>query len=204
MEEQGHRCPQCAKSFATLKRRNEHEKRKHSPASSRTCGYCSCVLADTCSLARHVAGCVKNPSNALECAIEPRIIPACENTPHHKVMSRSFYFSASHLTLIVDRFGLLIPDTPHTYIFIYLKKCTPKANIKIVEEYLLPLWSYLEGRAFFNTFKTTQDQLRPAIIASYISFICKDLEVIVSSLRKRKSGNRNLNPFVEFIYNNHR
>lgn len=78
-------CSQCPKSFASRRRRNEHEKRKHGPIEHRTCSYCSAVFADLSSLPRHVANCPQNPSNSAECKIQPREVVPCSSNPHRKV-----------------------------------------------------------------------------------------------------------------------
>jgi hypothetical protein len=60
-----------------------------------------------------------------------------------------------------------------------------------VEEYLPVLQRYLTAGAFFNTFRTKRNSLRPKTITSYISFVHKYLEVLVGGINKRSAGNSN-------------
>jgi hypothetical protein len=54
-----------------------------------------------------------------------------------------------------------------------------------VEEYLESLKGYLERGGFFNTFKTTRDNLREKTISGYLSSIRKYLEAIVQGIHKK-------------------
>ena len=82
------RCSHCSQSFASRRRRNEHEKRKHGPVENRTCSYRFAVLENLSSLPRHVAHCPRNPSNSAECKIQVREVPSCPSNPHRKVFLR--------------------------------------------------------------------------------------------------------------------
>ncbi len=78
-------CTQCTASFSSAKRLNEHVKRNHSEASTRTCPHCDKVFKNAASLPRHVKQCDQWPELQFpHVTIPPSRVPVRASDGHAK------------------------------------------------------------------------------------------------------------------------
>jgi len=96
------KCAQCDSSFTTMKRLNEHVKRKHSSQADRTCIHCAKVLSNAGSIPHHTKICPKRAAVTIRCVMMATSSVATQRSPTapHRTTKKSYHAVERYLVAV--------------------------------------------------------------------------------------------------------